>query len=364
MLFSVSAMRTDIVAIDGERGNGTGGFGLFVQTTIPLPANPGSEGGRARLRLDEQRLIRDETVVPVKVGEGDDASCFNLNRAQIPRLLGVDPELMSTRRAFVPDSAENVWKNLEERTPDGLIPALAGDSDTALWNLGLVADRDKGDVLVYRDEQGREIGIKLVGTLPVRKSIFQGSIIISLSHFTDLYPSQEGWRIFLLDSDPDKLLETQDYLERRLSRYGAEAIPAAQRLEEFYSVENTYLAIFLVLGGLGLALGTVGLGVLVFRNALERRNEFALLTAVGYELRDLLTVLFTEHMALFTAGIIWGTGAAALAVLPVLMAPGSGLPWGTLSFVLMLILLTGSVSIVVTARASVRGNLLAALNKE
>ena len=32
--------------------------------------------------------------------DGDDASCLNLNRAQKPRLLGVNPESLQQRQAF------------------------------------------------------------------------------------------------------------------------------------------------------------------------------------------------------------------------------------------------------------------------
>ena len=36
----------------------------------------------------------------MRVREGDDASCLNLNRAQKPRLLGVKPELLTDRFTF------------------------------------------------------------------------------------------------------------------------------------------------------------------------------------------------------------------------------------------------------------------------
>ena len=39
-------------------------------------------------------------VVPLRVREGDVASCLNLNRAQKPRLLGVKPELLAGRFTF------------------------------------------------------------------------------------------------------------------------------------------------------------------------------------------------------------------------------------------------------------------------
>ena len=60
-----------------------------------------------------------------------------------------------------------------------------------------------------------------------------------------------------------------------------EVTPAVRRLAAFNAVQNTYLSTFQVLGGLGLLLGSVGLGVVVLRNVLERRGELALLLAVG-----------------------------------------------------------------------------------
>ena len=46
-------------------------------------------------------------------------------------------------------------------------------------------------------------------------------------------------------------------------------------------------SIFQLLGGLGLLLGSVGLGVVVLRNVLERRGELAILRAVGFRRRSL-----------------------------------------------------------------------------
>ena len=71
-------------------------------------------------------------------------------------------------------------------------------------------------------------------------------------------------------------------LNRRLERYGFEAAPAAERLQEFYAVESAYLSIFLVLGGLGLILGAAGMGAIVWRNLAERGAECALLSATGF----------------------------------------------------------------------------------
>ena len=58
-------------------------------------------------------------------------------------------------------------------------------------------------------------------------------------------------------------------------RESARTRSTGARLAAFQEVQNTYLSIFQLLGGLGLLLGTVGLGMVVLRNALERRSELA-----------------------------------------------------------------------------------------
>ena len=73
------------------------------------------------------------------------------------------------------------------------------------------------------------------------------------------------------------------------------------RLAEFHRVENTYLSTFQALGGLGLLLGTVGLGAVLLRNALERRRELALLEAVGYRRGHFLLMAVAENTLLLAS---------------------------------------------------------------
>ncbi len=79
---------------------------------------------------------------------------------------------------------------------------------------------------------------------------------------------------------------------------GLELTPAVEKLKAFNAVQNTYLGTFQVLGGLGLLLGSAGLGVVVLRNVLERRGELGLLLAVGFRRRALQVLVLSEHGAL------------------------------------------------------------------
>ena len=59
----------------------------------------------------------------------------------------------------------------------------------------------------------------------------------------------------------------------------------AGRLAAFHGVENTYIAIFHLLGGLGVVLGSAGLGLVTARNLAERKFEFAMLHTLGVPAR-------------------------------------------------------------------------------
>ena len=95
------------------------------------------------------------------------------------------------------------------------------------------------------------------------------------------------------------------------------------RLNGYNAVENTYLGIFQALGGLGLLLGSLGLALVVARNALERRAELALLGAVGFAPRRIVRLVATEHAVLLGLGLLAGVVAALLSVLPALLTPGA-----------------------------------------
>jgi ABC-type lipoprotein release transport system permease subunit len=290
LVFAVSSMKEDVTAHADEPWSGSGGFAFFGESTLPITDGVGD--------------------VRLRVRDGDDASCLNLNRARTPRLLGVDPAAMSGRGAFCAD--EDVWQLLNTGLPEGVVPALVGDADTAMWGLEAKTGIEKGDVLDYVDEAGHLFKVKLVGKLPMRLSVFQGSLLVSEEDFAERFPSEEGYRMFLFDGAggaPDV---------RKHERSGLDVVPATERLLEFYAVESTYLAMFLVLGALGLAVGSLGMGVTVLRNVQDRRAETALLRAVGFRDGHLRKLLFIEHGVLMLAGLVVGIGSAAVAMVPAL----------------------------------------------
>ena len=364
VVVAVGAFRQDPLAGADRPSSGTGGFALYGESSAGVLQNLNSAGGRKALGLAENDLscVR---VVPLRVRDGDDASCLNLNRATTPRILGVRPEELHRRGAFtfvktLGDALTPPWMLLERKADDGATPAVA-DQTTITWALG----KSLGDTLELRDEAGRTFKLRLIGAL--KNSILQGSIIIAESRFVEHFPGEEGHRAFLIDAPTGRAGPVAAALLSQTSalrKLGLELTPATERLAAFTAVENTYLSIFQLLGGLGLLLGSVALGIVVLRNVLERRSELAILRAVGFSNRRLLAMLLCEHWLLLVAGLACGTAAGIVAVLPALASAGAEIPALSLGLTLTGVLLSGAVWVYLAAALAVRGRLLPALRSE
>jgi putative ABC transport system permease protein len=237
------------------------------------------------------------------------------------------------------------------------VPAI-GDEATVRWALG----KKVGDTIAYIDERGNSFHLRIAAITP--NSILQGSLVISESNFLERFPSSGGHRVLLVDAPPEKSAAVADELSRALRDRGLEVVQAWRRLADFQEVENTYIAIFQALGGLGLLLGSFGLGVVVLRNVLERRSELALLQAVGFRRRELQLLVLSEHWLLIVLGLTTGGAAALLAVLPALLSPGTQPPWAIILPMLGLLALGGGLWTWIATLVALRGELLPALRNE
>lgn len=307
-------------------------------------------------------------MVPFRVRDGDEASCLNLNRAQRPRILGVDPGLLAQRQAFTFTRVDtslgvtNGWLALDRPTrpaaEDSGIPEIPaiGDANSLQWALHLGI----GDTLEVSDERGRPVRLRIVGA--VANSILQGSLIVSEADFTRLYPGEGGHRVLLIDA-PHGGTNLIAGWSRTLQDVGLELTPTVRRLDRFNAVQNTYLNTFQMLGGLGLLLGTVGLGVVVARNIQERRGELALMQAVGFPSLSIGSWLALEHGILLLAGIGIGTATAAVAVWPSLTQPGSGLPVNSLAMTLGAVIASGCLCTATAVGLALRRRLIEGLKE-
>jgi hypothetical protein len=330
MVLSVASFRKHVGRDWLERGSGTGGFAFWIETTAPL--NPARDSRAAKFEIFESTAADLSAIVPLRAGLGDNANCFNLNSTAQPQLLAVDSTRLAALAAFrpmvpaaaAPSSQERVrvdaspWTALRTPSPDGAIPALV-DETTLLWAL----KRKIGDVLTYTDENGQSFGVVIAGTL--RDSIFQGYLLVDEAAFLARFPSHAGYSVFLVDAvRPEKIAALQPRLATAVGDVGGRVDTTRDVLAAFHQIENTYIAIFNVLGSLGVVLGSLGLAIVVARNLRERRGEFSVMTAVGIPRARLARLVFAEFSRLVLWGIGVGAGASALAVWPNLTALPAG----------------------------------------
>jgi hypothetical protein len=301
--------------------------------------------------------------VSFRLREGGNASCLNLHRVSTPRLLGADPgelerrgsfEFAATAPGFDPASG---WELLSHETGSGRIAGIA-DHTVIVWSLG----KTPGDYIDYYDASGKKFEVELVAGLA--NSIFQGNILVHEEDLLRKYPAISGYRFFLVNVPRKKVEGTRLYLNERLADWGADFVKSGARLAEFNSVQNTYLDIFLLLGGLGLVLGSGGLGIVVLRNVMERRGELALLRAIGFSRPMVRRMLLYEHCVLLALGLVCGAGAAVFAVVPALRMPGVSLPYASLSILLAAVSVSGFLWVLISTVVATKSELLPALRSE
>jgi len=198
----------------------------------------------------------------------------------------------------------------------------------------------------------------------IQNSILQGSLVIDAEEFEKRFPSENGYRMLLVDSSVEKVEMVKTKLSEGLMDFGIELTTAQQRLVRFNAVENTYLSIFQLLGGLAVILGTTGLGLVVLLNIIDRRGELGMMRAIGFGKDTLKRMIIYEHLGLIVTGLLFGVAAALVAVTPAIRTPRSELPYLSVGITIACILINSVVWIWLASWSALRANLLDALRNE
>ncbi|MBL7968652.1 MAG: ABC transporter permease [Prolixibacteraceae bacterium] len=356
MVVSTGLYRKDLTAHAELPSSGTGGYDYFVETTMPVLFDVNGQQGREDLNLPDSAQ-----VVQFQVQQGDDASCLNLNKISRPRLMALNPAAFDQRAAFTFATrtdeldAQHPWATLNKTLADDVIPAIA-DQTVIQWGLM----KSVGDTLMYKTEDGKDLKLKLVGGLA--NSIFQGNVLISEEHFNRAFPSVSGSNVFLVDVK-DTASVVAD-LQTGMRNYGPEISRATDRLLSFYTVENTYLNIFLMLGALGLLIGTLGLGILIFRITFEQIPEYALLLSLGFSKASIQRLVMREKLFLMVVAVLIGLIPAVLSGLPTLLSSLYAGLWVWLPAISVLVILSGTIFSLIAIRMAFKQNLVQALRNE
>lgn len=361
IIVTIAASTRDFSRMDTtKKDSGTGGFALRAISTSPVRYDLDTPTGRAQLGFssDDEMAFQGVKVVSFLTSSGDDISCLNPTKAAAPRVLGVSRQMIERGGFGIKSSTAGLkpWKMLNA-TGTAAIPTF-GDANTVMWNLhsGL------GKSITIPGSDNRQRVLAFAGLMP--QSIFASELLMSEKEFQSMFPEVDGPRYFLVDVPPGKERAVADILRRNLGRTGMDVRSTRDILNSFMGVQNTYLSMFLALGGLGVILGTVGLVVVILRSALERRREFALMLAQGFRRSDIVKLLLVENSWLLVSGLILGTVSALIAVIPALTGIESVVNWSAISVLFLGILITGLISCLLAAERAVRGILIDALRGE
>jgi ABC-type lipoprotein release transport system permease subunit len=366
VIVSVEAFRKDPRSVSLQQTSGTGGYPLLATSALPVIYDPNSDAGREAMGIPVSEVpeLAGVKFVSFRERPGDDVSCLNLYAPQEPRILGASHAFLAGARFSFQESLastsgekQNPWQLLESASQDGTIPAIA-DANTIQYILRLSV----GQALTVRGSSGEPVRLRLVAAL--RDSILQGELMISEANFLRVFPDQEGYRFFLLDVPADGAAALVKPLMERLADWGFSVESSQERLAAYHRVENTYLSTFQSLGLLGLVLGTAGLATVLLRNVLERRQELALLRAVGYRRQILAAIIVAENLVLMLCGLACGTICALLSIMPALHARGIAFPLAMAGMILAAVLLVGILSSFLAVVAALRSPLLDALRSE
>jgi ABC-type antimicrobial peptide transport system permease subunit len=363
-----------IVAVDSfrrsgvsasDRKSGTGGYPLLAESLLPVVHDPNTAAGRESLNLNtDEAALKDLNFVNFRFRPGDDTSCLNLYQPRNPKIVAPPESFIRDNRftfatslAGTTEEKNNPWLLLDRQLDDGAVPVI-GDANSLTYVLHLKV----GDVMTV-DHTNGPLKLRIAGALS--DSIFQSELLMSEKNFLRLFPSEEGYRMFLIDvPNRQQAAAVSTVLEERLSDFGFDAVSTEERLANFHRVENTYLSTFQMLGGLGLALGTLGMAAVLLRNVFERRKELALLRAVGYNSSHFAAMVITENVLMLVCGLVVGFACALLAIGPVLFERGGRLPNISLGLLLLAVLLSGAIASLVATLAALRSPLLPALRAE
>lgn len=380
--------------------SGTGGFTFYGESALDLDLS-----AVARARQDDEAespipsdLLQRTEIVPMLARGTEEANCLNLHRIATPRLLGVNPHMLADRGSFsvldslrprprqaaqpepnqpgeaTPATGEmkseeekeeeppplaqaNPWTYLDGSYGGEVIPAIT-DQATLRWGL----NKKLGDTIEYTDESGRPFVVKLVAVID--NSILQGSVVVAADTLRQRFTNTASNRVLLVDVPEDDAAAMHAAILRTYRDRGLTLTSASHRLQDFLAVQNTYLSIFLVLGGLGVLVGTAGLAVVISRNALERVREFAVLRATGYSRSQVRLMLIWEHVWLVGAAVLIALASAAAGMMPPLIRGGNRIPWLSAGVILAVVIAVAFFWVVYAAFRSTRGELLADLRHE
>jgi len=87
----------------------------------------------------------------------------------------------------------------------------------------------------------------------------------------------------------------------------------------------------------------VGLSIVLFRTIIERKQELALLRALGFERKKLKRLISREYVVLLLAGTLIGSLASIIATLPSFISKNSDSSFALVGLIILVLIVNGLV---------------------
>ena len=309
-VFAVGLNRPDL----SQAVQATGGYQFYVDSRVPIQYDLNNKAVRHKLSL--QSLPDSTLFLSFLRHKQDEASCLNLNQVNTPTVLGVDLKEMES------------FGLIQEPHTSHLTPHIYIDEEALVWNLM----KSVGDTLIYQNDKGESVPVMIAGTYPT--GIFHGNAIMSSEDFRRLWPKEVGVEVLLMKSPcPEEAAET---LAIAMSEYGLQIQTVVERIRMFFEVTETYLIIFLTLGGLGLLLGIFSLMIIVRKNLAAQGNTIQQYRAMGFSEPLIKRMLFRENLLVPLYAV--GVGAIGSVISISANVGGAGFTTLLLAFAVLIII--------------------------
>ena len=288
-VFAVGLNRPDF----GRAIQATGGYNLYVDSRVPIQYDLNNRAVRNKLSLD---ALPDSTqFLGFMRHTQDEASCINLNQVTTPTVLGVNLEDMESFGLIV-----------EEGKHDHTIAQLYIDEESLLWSLM----KSVGDTLYYQNDKGERVPVLIAGSYPT--GIFHGNAIMSSDDFRRLWPKEVGVEVLLVKSP--RADEAAEILSTAMSEYGLNIQSVEERIRMFFEVTETYLIIFMTLGGLGLLLGIFSLMIIVRKNLAAQAHTIRQYRAMGFDDSLVAKMLLHENLLVPLYAVCVGATGSVISI--------------------------------------------------
>ena len=310
MVFAVGLNRPDFSQFD----EATGGYQVYVDSRVPIQYDLNNPAVRRKLSL--QSLPDSTWFLSFLRHTQDEASCLNLHQVSTPTILGIDLKDMEPFGLTVTPHSSS------------LLPNLYIDQESLMWSLM----KSVGDTLFYQDWKGERVPVVIAGTYPT--GIFHGNAIMSQEDFRRLWPNESGVEVLLMKSPHPA--EAVEILSMAMNEYGLNIQTTDERIKMFFEVTETYLIIFLTLGGLGLLLGIFSLMIIVRKNLTAEMPVIRQYRAMGFSERLIRKLLLRENLLVPFYAVCIGAIGSVISISA--NVGGAGLSTLLLAFVVLVAL--------------------------